>query len=529
MLYYKQKTLGIVGAGPKGIAVAIKAKVLEEFGYPVDRVILIEKNGAGANWSGNFGYTNGKMKLGTSPEKDVVFPIETDVGDVQMNERIHKRLLQFTWTAFLVQTHRFSDWVDRGRPAPCHQLWSLYLQWVSEQLKPEASIVKAEVVGIDLSIDNNQWELTLKGSSIKTLSVDRLMLTGPGKTRKDFLVSDNGQLTQEIYDLESFWSALITKKFSAKSRIAIIGAGENAASVLLALSEYSPELRIDIISPKGFISTRAEGFYENQIYSQPERNHWKNIELSDRIDFIERTDLGVFSTHAMSILNEQIQHHIVPGRVIGVHNDGASLLVQVEYGKQVTTRNYDQIILATGFDQISMLKSILSKRALKVLEESVGSPLIQREIASLIQSDLSIKNMKPSLHLPMLAGLMQGPGFGNLSCLGRLSDRIVIPSIFEKNKYNSSTINALESTSTQCPNSNSDHCDLSNQIVQTNLSVQRIQVNSLTTAETQKLFEKYPKQSIEIKTLNCTLTSSMKSSNGSLSETNIINNVEANS
>lgn len=33
--------------------------------------------------------------------------------------------------------------------------------------------------------------------------------------------------------------------------------------------------------------------------------------------------------------------------------------------------------------------------------------------------------MTPKLFLPNLAGLTQGPGFPNLSCLGLLSDRIL--------------------------------------------------------------------------------------------------------
>ena len=88
----KKKKLAVIGAGPKGIAVAVKAKVLAEFGFPVDEIVLIEKNEVGANWSGTHGYTNGEMKLGTSPEKDVVFPIETDVGDDLLNARIRSRL-----------------------------------------------------------------------------------------------------------------------------------------------------------------------------------------------------------------------------------------------------------------------------------------------------------------------------------------------------------------------------------------------------------------------------------------------------
>ncbi|MEK6774879.1 MAG: SidA/IucD/PvdA family monooxygenase [Bdellovibrionota bacterium] len=425
----ERKTLAVIGAGPKGLAVAIKAKVLEEFGLPVDRVVLIEKHGVAANWSGDFGYTNGEMKLGTSPEKDVVFPLETEVGDDELNERIRQRLLQFTWVSFLVQTRRYSDWVDRGRPSPCHQLWSVYLLWVSEQLEPQASIVKAEVVGIDLTPDGKRWELSLRQSPddiiLSFLRVDRLMLTGPGKTKMDF-VEKNTESLPGLYDLESFWAALKTKKISTSGKIAIIGAGENAASALLALSQHAPLLQVDVISPKGFISTRAESYYENQVYSQPERNGWGELDISDRLNFIERTDLGVFSTHAMSILNEQIRHRIIAGRAVGLEQDGQMLSLKIEYGPKVLTRNYDQVILATGFDQISALKSLFSNTALKTLEKAIGSVVNQDQIKFRIQNDLSVKGMQPTLHLPMLAGVMQGPGFANLSCLGSLSDRIVI-------------------------------------------------------------------------------------------------------
>jgi mycobactin lysine-N-oxygenase len=43
----------------------------------------------------------------------------------------------------------------------------------------------------------------------------------------------------------------------------------------------------------------------------------------------------------------------------------------------------------------------------------------------LIDADLSVSGLTPPLHLPVMAGLAQGPGFPNLSCLGLLSDRIL--------------------------------------------------------------------------------------------------------
>ena len=43
----------------------------------------------------------------------------------------------------------------------------------------------------------------------------------------------------------------------------------------------------------------------------------------------------------------------------------------------------------------------------------------------MIDVDLSVAGLAPPLHLPVMAGLAQGPGFPNLSCLGLLSDRIL--------------------------------------------------------------------------------------------------------
>ena len=47
------------------------------------------------------------------------------------------------------------------------------------------------------------------------------------------------------------------------------------------------------------------------------------------------------------------------------------------------------------------------------------------ELDRRIEVDLSVAGLSPPLHLPVLAGLAQGPGFPNLSCLGLLSDRIL--------------------------------------------------------------------------------------------------------
>lgn len=425
----QRKTLAVIGAGPKGLAVAVKAAVLAEFGLSVARVTLIERHQVAAHWSGDFGYTNGDLLLGTSPEKDVVFPINPSTYDASLSAAIQKRLLDFTWMSFLIATGEYSDWIDRGRPAPCHKTWASYLLWVFEQIKDQVTCIAAEVLSADQ--DGDQWTLSInskQSSQPETMVFDELMMTGPGQINAAF-VSDKTLKKPPVYDLEAFWSALKDHTFQTTGAIAIIGAGENAASILLALSKAAPDATIEVISPRGFIATRAENFYENQFYSQPERSGWNNLHPGDRREFMSRTDLGVFSVHAMTLLSEKRRHTIVPGRVIKLSSSAHGAVLSIDYGGDMSLRPYKSVIIASGFDQIMTMRSLLSERTITSIEAALGDKLTHETLSEQIDVSLAIADFTPTLYLPMLAGIKQGPGFANLSCLGSLSDRVLMRSL----------------------------------------------------------------------------------------------------
>jgi mycobactin lysine-N-oxygenase len=42
-----------------------------------------------------------------------------------------------------------------------------------------------------------------------------------------------------------------------------------------------------------------------------------------------------------------------------------------------------------------------------------------------LDAALALERLTPRIHVPALAGLVHGPGFANLSCLGRLSDHVL--------------------------------------------------------------------------------------------------------
>src|ERR1700726_1226712 len=147
-------TLAVVGAGPKGIAIAAKARALAAAGLDAPRVVLIDRGPVAGNWSGRQGYTSGLLPLGTPPEKDVGFPYADSWGPA--SAAVTAAMADFSWQRHLIARGVYADWVDRGRMRPTHRQWSWYLRDVAE--KAQAEILAADVVGLEA--DGERWQLT---------------------------------------------------------------------------------------------------------------------------------------------------------------------------------------------------------------------------------------------------------------------------------------------------------------------------------------------------------------------------------
>ena len=124
-------TLAVVGAGPKGIAIAAKVRALTAVGLDAPHVVLVDRSEVAGNWSGRQGYTSGLLPLGTPPEKDVGFPYPASWGSA--SSAVTAAMARFTWQRHLAERGAYADWVDRGRMRPTHRQWSAYLRDVAER------------------------------------------------------------------------------------------------------------------------------------------------------------------------------------------------------------------------------------------------------------------------------------------------------------------------------------------------------------------------------------------------------------
>src|SRR5436309_15748857 len=168
-------TLLVLGAGPKGVAIAAKRHMLAKLGYSVPNLYIIDRQGVASHWSGQAGFTDGNQFLGTRPEKDVGFPyLSSCWGDKALSRAVAKEMLHLSWPSYLIDQLRYSDWIDRGRTRPTHSEWSKYIQWVAERV--ELDLCVAEVTTIATTADQKYWQLTCQPSE----GGAPLTLTGEG-------------------------------------------------------------------------------------------------------------------------------------------------------------------------------------------------------------------------------------------------------------------------------------------------------------------------------------------------------------
>jgi mycobactin lysine-N-oxygenase len=404
-------TLAVVGAGPKGIAIAAKARALTAAGLEAPDIVLIDRGAVAGNWSGRQGYTSGLLPLGTPPEKDVGFPYPASWGPA--SSAVTAAMARFTWQRHLTDRGAYADWVDRGRMRPTHRQWSTYLRDVAE--RAEADIVAGEVVGLDVGGDGC-WKVEVEPGV--AISADGVVLTGSGPP-----ITVPGQPGDHpsVLDGRSYWLQPRMHRKGIAENVCVIGSGETAASVVISLLKKAHRRStVDVLTSRGVLYSRGESYDENRFYSDP--GEWPRLAESHRREFLERTDRGVFSLQAEATLRHSRGFRTLAGRAASIEAGKRQVVVTIEYDDEEERVAYDLVIVAIGFDA-RWFQTLLGGEARRRLDHALAGRLLERQIGV----DLSIVGLNPPLHLPVLAGLAQGPGFPNLSCLGLLSDRILRP------------------------------------------------------------------------------------------------------
>jgi mycobactin lysine-N-oxygenase len=398
-----------VGAGPKGIAIAAKARALAAAGLPAPRVVLVDRGEVAGNWSGRQGYTSGLLPLGTPPEKDIGYPYAANWGDASAD--VVAAMAGYSWQRHLVRHGAYSDWVDRGRMRPTHRQWSVYLREVAETA--EAEIVRGVVTGLEVT-GGGRWEVRLAAGA--AIAADGLVITGAGPATT---VPGQPRDHPRVLDGRTYWLAEHELKHERAQNVCVIGSGETAASVVIDLvKRCHKHSTTDVLTARGVLYSRGESYDENRFYSDP--GEWPHLAEAHRREFLQRTDRGVFSLQAEAALNQARGLRTLAGRAAGIEAREHDVVVTIAYGDERERVAYDAVVVAIGFDG-RRFEALLGEDAGARYRDALGGG----DLDHMIDVDLSVSGLTPPLHLPVMAGLAQGPGFPNLSCLGLLSDRIL--------------------------------------------------------------------------------------------------------
>jgi mycobactin lysine-N-oxygenase len=416
-------TLVVVGAGPRALALHVRARCCAELGLPSLKVVLLESHSVGAHWSGHSGFTDGLRALVTLPEHDLGFPYRSN------NLPLDRAISRYSWHSFLVANRLLANWVDSGRAAPSHGLFAKYLNWAAGD--SAARVCHAVVEEGGISKVGNAWRVSYRDPATrqrKRIHAQGLVITGPGTPRKLIgMQPDHPTIT----DGNSFWLPPCISQFRRfeEGLVAVIGSGDTAASVICALLDILPrhsEVGIHHYT-KGAV-TKTEGIAARQRISDPAG--WSDLPPEERNRILGHTQRGVTSRD----LQDRIERDPNVSRLSGMVRDAVvegnrvRLIIRDRDGQTHTSPPYRRTIVATGFRRWTFERLFADISQFPWVEQRGDDweNEKERQLADRMDTDLSFKPAGvPKLYVPALAGAQCGPGFENLGCLGLMSQRIL--------------------------------------------------------------------------------------------------------
>lgn len=238
-----------------------------------------------------------------------------------------------------------------------------------------------------------------------------------------------------MLSIAQFWDRAAGHDRINAERVAVIGGGETAASMLNELFRHRVST-ITVISPQVTLFTRGEGFFENSLFSDP--TDWAALTFDERRDALARTDRGVFSATVQEALLADDRIHHLRGRV--AHAVGRQGQIRLTLSTNRGSENFETVhgfdLVIDGSGASAVVHLTVQSAHPRPARAGTGWTADRRPPAGSDRLRLAVTDVTPKLFLPTLSGLTQGPGFPNLSCLGLLSDRVLGAGIFTPTKHN---------------------------------------------------------------------------------------------
>jgi mycobactin lysine-N-oxygenase len=418
----------VLGAGAKGTAIAMKTHVLNSLGLGPIALTVVESSGPAAAWRDGDGVTSSREILGLSPSKDVGFPYQGARAFGAAGDAVNAAAMAFSWQRYLVEQGRYAEWIDAGCPPVQRRVFGDYLAWVLARATNGVSVVCGRVADVSLPCGGDSWLVDVEDPAhSRRFACKAFVLTGQGARRE---LPHDIEAGSRVLDCESGRMEIARVPPDGSSDIAIVGGGESALSCLEFVRTRRPDARLTVYTANLPMS-RVESFLENRIFSRPDEVSWTALSVTERRDFIARSDRGVFGADRVSPFAFDGGCRFISGRVAHVASARGGRKVCVAYSSAAgaLTSEHDYVINCTGYDPLEQLRRLLSRDAQAEIERQAGPLWGQAFDAQVtaIGRSLELEGVYPRVHVPGLAAVSQGPGFSTLGALGLLADRVLEP------------------------------------------------------------------------------------------------------
>lgn len=359
-----------IGFGPSNIGLAIALEEKQHSGKPMTSLFIEKQN--------SFAWHPGMLLDHAHMQISFIKDLAT----------LRNPQSRFTFINYLHEKGRLADFINLKTFYPSRHEFNDYLAWAAAQFD-DRCIYGEEVFQILPEMQGRQVShLRVRSRDVHGTVRDRLA--------KNLVVSVGGspyipelfrpfRSSRRVIHSHNY-TAEIGKHAEAK-RVAIIGAGQSAAEIFMALNDHPNAPKVDFIMRARALKPADDSPYSNQIFDADFVDHVYSRDDAERRELLEEfwhtnyacPDLAliqqIFGTfYQQNVKGEQRhqllrRHQIAAARETG---DGIQLTLQdLNSGKQVD-EHYDLVILATGYERR------LHHAVLEGLAEHLGDMQVDR-------------------------------------------------------------------------------------------------------------------------------------------------------
>ncbi len=363
-----------VGFGPSNLALAIALQERAASQGALD-VLFLDKQ-AHYRWHGDTLVTQSELQI--SFLKDLV--------------TLRNPTSPYSFVNYLKQHGRLVDFINLGTFYPCRMEFNDYLGWVAGQFA-EQSRYGEEVLTIEPVVHGQQVDaLRVISRDIQgqqhVRSARSVVVSAGGTPRipEAFkALKDDGR----VFHHSQYLSRMAQQPCvnNQPMSIAIIGGGQSAAEAFIDLNDSFPSVQVDMILRGSALKPADDSPFVNEVFSpeftdlvfqqdSSERErlvneyHNTNYSVVD-LDLIERI-YGIFYRQKVSGIARHAFRTLTTVEKATVTARGIELVVRNNATGEVTARQYDAVVLATGYERQ------MHRQLLAPLEEYLGDFEVDR-------------------------------------------------------------------------------------------------------------------------------------------------------